>query len=40
MLVCLACTILGLRNIGKIGLLKKLGNVQSASEEKKDEETL
>jgi hypothetical protein len=27
-------TIFGLRNIGKIGLLKKLGNVQSTSKEK------
>lgn len=42
---CVACmgtallvTVVGLRNIGKIGLLKKLGNVQSASREK-DEET-
>lgn len=38
---CVACmatsllvTVFGLRNIGKIGLLKKLGNVQSASKEK------
>jgi sugar phosphate permease len=37
MVVCLACTVVGLRNIGKIGLLKKLGNVQSASKEKDEE---
>lgn len=43
---CVACmatslliTIFGLRNIGKIGLLKKLGNVQSASKEKGEEQT-
>lgn len=42
---CVACmifslfvTMIGLRNIGKIGLLKKLGQVQSAAKEK-DEET-
>jgi hypothetical protein len=42
---CVACmgtallvTVFGLRNIGKIGLLKKLGNVQSAAKPK-DEET-
>jgi hypothetical protein len=41
---CVACmgvsllvTVFGLRNIGKIGLLKKLGNVQSASKEKDEE---
>lgn len=36
--ISLAITVVGLRNIGKIGLLKKLGNVQSAAKEK-DEET-
>jgi hypothetical protein len=36
MLVCLLCTLVGLRNIGKIGLLKKLGTVQSAVKEKGD----
>ncbi len=42
---CVACmaaallvAVVGLRNIGKIGLLKKLGNVQSAAKEK-DQET-
>lgn len=40
MVVCLLCTVIGLRNIGKIGLLKKLGEVQSAAKEKvKDEES-
>jgi sugar phosphate permease len=41
---CVACmgtallvTVFGLRNIGKIGLLKKLGNVQSASKPKDEE---
>lgn len=41
---CVACmgtallvTVVGLRNIGKIGLLKKLGNVQSAGKEKDEE---
>lgn len=34
MVISLAVTIFGLRNIGKIGLLKKLGQVQSASKEK------
>jgi hypothetical protein len=41
---CVACmgtsllfTVVGLRNIGKIGLLKKLGNVQSAAKEKDEE---
>lgn len=41
---CVACmgisllvTAIGLRNIGKIGLLKKLGNVQSSSKEKDEE---
>jgi hypothetical protein len=41
---CVACmgaallvTVFGLRNIGKIGRLKKLGNVQSASKEKAEE---
>ncbi|KAE8449475.1 hypothetical protein EG329_008083 [Mollisiaceae sp. DMI_Dod_QoI] len=41
---CVACmatslliTVFGLRNIGKIGLLKKLGNVQSATKEKDEE---
>ena len=38
MAVGLTITVVGLRNIGKIGLLKKLGNVQSASKER-DEET-
>jgi hypothetical protein len=38
MVIALLVTVVGLRNIGKIGLLKKLGNVQSASKEK-DEET-
>lgn len=39
MVVCLLCTVIGLRNIGKIGLLKKLGEVQSAAKSKeKDEE--
>jgi len=33
MVVSLVVTVLGLRNIGKIGLLKKLGQVQSASKE-------
>ncbi|KAK0113476.1 hypothetical protein ONS95_013733 [Cadophora gregata] len=33
----LVMTLLGLRNIGKIGLLKKLGTVQSASKEKDQE---
>ncbi|TVY41815.1 putative MFS-type transporter [Lachnellula subtilissima] len=37
MVVCLGVTICGLRNIGKIGLLKKLGQVQSASKEKDSE---
>jgi hypothetical protein len=37
MAVSLLMTIFGLRNIGKIGLLKKLGNVQSASKEKDSE---
>lgn len=37
MLVSLGLTIFGLRNIGKIGLLKKLGHVQSASKEKDSE---
>jgi sugar phosphate permease len=43
---CVACmgisfliTIFGLRHMGKIGLLKKLGIVQSASPKEKDEET-
>jgi hypothetical protein len=43
--VCFGCmaaslgvTIFGLRNIGKIGLLKKLGQVQSASKEKDSEQ--
>jgi hypothetical protein len=35
--VALLVTVFGLRNIGKIGLLKKLGNVQSASKEKDEE---
>ncbi len=35
----LLVTLVGMRNIGKIGLLKKLGTVQSASKEK-DEEVL
>jgi len=39
MAVCLAATLFGLRNIGKIGLLKKLGVVQSASKEKDEEST-
>jgi hypothetical protein len=39
MAISLLITVFGLRNIGKIGLLKKLGNVQSASKEK-DEETM
>lgn len=34
MVASLGMTIFGLRNIGKIGLLKKLGHVQSASKEK------
>jgi hypothetical protein len=41
---CVACmgtallvTVFGLRNIGKIGLLKKLGNVQSAAKQKDEE---
>ena len=34
MVASLGMTIFGLRNIGKIGLLKKLGNVQSTSKEK------
>jgi hypothetical protein len=38
MAISLTITVVGLRNIGKIGLLKKLGNVQSASKNK-DEET-
>lgn len=38
MAISLLITVFGLRNIGKIGLLKKLGNVQSAAKEK-DEET-
>lgn len=37
MAVSLGLTIFGLRNIGKIGLLKKLGHVQSASKEKDSE---
>jgi len=37
MVISLGLTIFGLRNIGKIGLLKKLGNVQSASKEKDSE---
>jgi hypothetical protein len=39
MAVCLAATLFGLRDIGKIGLLKKLGVVQSASKEKDEEST-
>lgn len=39
MAISLLITVFGLRNIGKIGLLKKLGNVQSAAKEK-DEEPL
>ena len=35
--VSLGLTMVGLRNIGKIGLLKKLGHVQSASQEKDSE---
>ena len=35
--VSLLLTIVGLRRIGKIGLLKKLGNVQSESKEKDGE---
>ncbi|KAF8855979.1 MFS general substrate transporter [Acephala macrosclerotiorum] len=38
MAISLLLVVFGLRNIGKIGLLKKLGNVQSAVKEK-DEET-
>lgn len=34
MVASLGITAFGLRNIGKVGLLKKLGTVQSASEEK------
>jgi hypothetical protein len=34
MIASLGMTIFGLRNIGKIGLLKKLGHVQSDSKEK------
>jgi MFS family permease len=37
MVASLAMTIYGLRNIGKIGLLKKLGNVQSDAKEKASE---
>ena len=37
MAISLGLTIFGLRNIGKIGLLKKLGHVQSASKEKASE---
>jgi hypothetical protein len=43
---CVACmgiallvTLVGLKNMGKIGMLKKLGNVQSATKPK-DEETI
>lgn len=36
-IICLAMTLGGLRNIGKIGLLKKLGNVQSDVKEKDEE---
>jgi len=35
--VALGVTVVGLRNIGKIGLLKKLGNVQSDAKEKDPE---
>ncbi|TVY46239.1 putative MFS-type transporter [Lachnellula occidentalis] len=38
MVVCLGVAICGLRNMGKIGLLKKLGQVQSASKEKDSEQ--
>jgi hypothetical protein len=37
MAISLLITVFGLRNIGKIGLLKKLGNVQSAMKEKDEE---
>lgn len=37
MIASLGMTIFGLRNIGKIGLLKKLGHVQSDSKEKVSE---
>lgn len=37
MAISLLITVVGLRNIGKIGLLKKLGNVQSAAKEKDEE---
>ena len=37
MVVSLGVTIFGLRNIGKIGLLKKLGQVQSAFKEEDSE---
>lgn len=37
MLTSLGMTVFGLRNIGKIGLLKKLGHVQSDSKEKTSE---
>ncbi|KAG9234031.1 major facilitator superfamily-domain-containing protein [Amylocarpus encephaloides] len=37
MMVSLAITFVGLRNMGKIGLLKKLGNVQSSGKEKDPE---
>ncbi|KAI9052013.1 hypothetical protein LZ554_004267 [Drepanopeziza brunnea f. sp. 'monogermtubi'] len=36
--LCLLLTVCGLGNMGKIGLLKKLGTVQSASQEKDEEE--
>lgn len=39
MAISLLITVFGLRNIGKIGLLKKLGNVQSASKEKDEEQS-
>ena len=37
MVVSLAFAIVGLRNIGKIGQLKKLGHVQSATKEQDGE---
>jgi hypothetical protein len=37
MATSLALAVVGLRNIGKIGLLKKLGTVEPIIEEKKDE---
>jgi hypothetical protein len=37
MAISLVVTVVGLRNIGKIGLLKKLGNVQSDRKDKDEE---